>query len=39
VALMLGSFPGTRWLASLMSVGAPGVEAPVPGDSEAQHAP
>jgi len=39
VALMLGSFPGTRWLASLMSVDAPGVEAPVPGDSEAQHAP
>src|SRR5215210_9108878 len=28
VALMLGSFPGTRWVASLMTGGDPGREAP-----------
>jgi AI-2 transport protein TqsA len=35
VALMLGTFPGTRWLASLMSTGVPDDDAPDDDNPEA----
>jgi AI-2 transport protein TqsA len=35
VALMLGSFPGTRWVASIMTAGDPGGDGPDPAAPDA----